>query len=119
MSKDFISFTNEEITMPKKVSKNSGNTTYEQQVLDDEDTGMMIKRIRYPKNTITDWHTHNCAHGMYVISGELYTSEGTFGAGSFVWFKEGMKAFHGGKDQDADCLFITNKPFDIHYLNKK
>ncbi|MCC8060315.1 MAG: cupin domain-containing protein [Clostridiales bacterium] len=102
----------------RKISKNTGNITYERQLLDDEDTGMMIKLIRYPKGTVTPLHDHNCAHGMYVIKGTLYTDRGNFEAGSFVWFKEGGTMIHGGKDEDVECLFITNKPFDIRYMEK-
>ena len=115
---DAITFHKDDIDMPahKKISSNSGNLTYEQYLLHDEDTGMMIKQIIYPKGNITPWHTHNCAHGMYVIRGTLHTNLGDFEAGSFVWWKEGSVGFHGGKDEDAECLFITNKPFNINYL---
>lgn len=99
------------------VSKNTGNLTYELPFLNDGDTGMMIKLIRYPKGNVTPAHNHNCAHGMYVIKGTLYTDSGNFGPGSFVWFPEGDVMTHGGKDEDVECLFITNKAFDINYLH--
>ena len=101
----------------KHVSKNSGNVTYERPLVNDEDTGMMVKLIRYPKGAITPPHDHHCAHGMYVLSGTLHTDRGDFEPGSFVWFKEGCKMTHGGKDEDVECLFITNKVFDINYLD--
>jgi anti-sigma factor ChrR (cupin superfamily) len=103
----------------KHVSKNSGNVTYERPLVNDEDTGMMVKLIRYPKGAITPLHDHHCAHGMYVLSGTLHTDQGDFEPGSFVWFKEGCKMTHGGKDEDVECLFITNKVFDINYLDLK
>ena len=113
-----IVFKSEEINVRKHehVSKNTGNVMYEQYLLNDEDTKMMIKQILYPKGIITPWHTHDCAHGMYVLEGVLHTNLGDFDKGSFVWFKEGSKAFHGGKDEDVEVLFITNKEFNIHYL---
>ena len=113
-----ITFRKEDIDLAshRRVSGNTGNLSYEQYLLNDEDTGMMIKQIIYPKGSITPWHTHDCAHGMYVIRGTLHTNLGDFKEGSFVWFKEGSRAFHGGKDEDVECLFITNKPFNINYL---
>ena len=74
---DDIIFKSEEINVREHehVSKNTGNVMYEQYLLNDEDTKMMIKQILYPKGTITPWHTHDCAHGMYVLEGcLLYTS---------------------------------------------
>ena len=45
------------------------------------------------------------------------THKGTFGPGSFVWFPEGEAMEHGAKAEgDVIALFITNKPFDIHYV---
>lgn len=118
MEKEFISVHSDEMKLEdyKHISKNSGNETYERPLLNDEDTGMTIKLIRYPKGNVTPLHDHHCAHGMYVLKGTLHTDRGDFEAGSFVWFKEGSQATHGGLDEDVECLFITNKPFDIHYL---
>jgi quercetin dioxygenase-like cupin family protein len=83
----------------------------------DPDTGMSCLLIKYEAGFINPWHTHNCAHGIYVISGTLRSHKGEFPAGSFVWFPEGMEMYHGATD-DADCvlLFVTNKPFDIHFM---
>lgn len=100
----------------KHVSRNTGNVTYEQYLLRDGDTGMSVKLIRYPKGSVTPPHTHHCAHGMYVLKGTLHTDKGDFGPGSFVWFSEGSVMTHGGLDGDVECLFITNKAFDIQYL---
>ncbi len=100
----------------KHISKTTGKASYQQVLVEDEDTKMLVKQIIYPKGCITPWHTHNCAHGIYVLRGMLHTNLGDFDKGSFVWFKEGSKAFHGGKDEDVEVLFITNKKFDINYL---
>jgi len=82
----------------------------------DPDTGMSCMLLRYDAGFINPWHTHNCAHGMYVLEGTLVTHEGSFGAGSFVWFPEGETMEHGAAaEQDVIVLFITNKPFEIHY----
>jgi hypothetical protein len=53
---------------------------------------------------------------MYVLEGTLLTHAGQFGPGSFVWFPEGLAMEHGATpDRDVIVLFITNKPFEIHY----
>ena len=82
----------------------------------DPDTGMSCMLLRYDAGFINPWHTHGCAHGMYVLSGTLRTHKGDYGPGSFVWFPEGMTMYHGATE-DSDCLmlFITNKPFNIRY----
>ena len=100
----------------KHVSKNTGNVTYEQYFVNDPDTGASVKYIRYPRGTVTPLHDHQCAHGMYVIAGTLVTDHGSFEPGSFVWFNAGEVMTHGaGDDGDCDCLFITNRAFDIRY----
>ena len=99
------------------ISKNSGNRTFERTLHDDEDTGMMVRLITYPKGAVTPRHDHNCAHGMYVLKGTLRTNLGDFGPGSFVWFEEGEEMFHGAADDEAvETIFITNKAFDITYV---
>lgn len=80
------------------------------------DTGVTIWKLRYPAGFTTVEHWHKCAHGMYVLEGNLVTSAGEFGPGSFVWFPEGCVMFHGARaDNDVIVLFITNKAFDIHF----
>jgi len=118
MNEDVITIHSRDIKLGdhKHISKNTGNITYEQYLLNDEDTGMIIKMIRYPKGSITPLHNHHCGHGIYVLKGTLHTDKGDFEQGSFVWFKEGSAMTHGGKEEDVECLFITNKKFDIHYL---
>jgi len=85
-------------------------------LLNDSETGMSILKMKYDAGFMNPWHTHNCAHGMYVLDGMLSTSKGDFGPGEFVWFSEGERMFHGATDDnEVSFLFITNKPFDIHY----
>lgn len=82
----------------------------------DPDTGMSVQKIRYAAGFTNVWHRHNCAHGIYVLDGILKTHAGSYGPGSFLWFPEGMWMEHGATDDnDVTVLFITNKPFDIHY----
>jgi anti-sigma factor ChrR (cupin superfamily) len=89
-------------------------------LIDDPDTGMQVFKMVYRAGFTNPWHTHPCAHGIYVLDGTLSTHRGTFGAGSFVWFPEGGIMEHGATE-DGDCtfLFITNKPFDIQYPSKE
>jgi quercetin dioxygenase-like cupin family protein len=88
------------------------------QLIRDPDTGMSVMKMTYFAGFTNEWHTHNCAHGMYVLDGILKTHAGEFGPGSFVWFPEGMKMEHGAtQNNDVTFLFIANKPLDIHYLN--
>ena len=106
-------------TMPweERYQEFLGKSNFRKQLLQDPDTGMEIKLLRYPAGFITTWHTHHCAHGMYVLEGTLVTHAGTFGPGGFVWFPEGMLMEHGATaETDVVMLFITNKKFDIHFL---
>ncbi len=91
-------------------------SSYMKLLHEDADTGMSVRLNFYPKGYVTKWHTHPCAHGMYVLEGILKTHEGVYGPGSFVWFPEGIVAEHGATaETDVLTLFITNKRFDIQY----
>ena len=82
----------------------------------DPDTGMQVMKMIYRAGFTNPWHTHDCAHGIYVLDGTLTTHRGNYGPGSFVWFPEGGSMHHGASaEQDCTFLFITNKPFTIHY----
>jgi quercetin dioxygenase-like cupin family protein len=94
-----------------------GHVMSKKTLFSDPDTGMSINIVRYPAGAVTPEHTHNCAHGMYVIDGTLVTHSGRFGPGSLVWFDEGSVMQHGASaESQVTVLFITNKPFNINYL---
>jgi quercetin dioxygenase-like cupin family protein len=96
-----------------------GKMIYRKQLLVDLDTGMEIRLVRYNAGVLNTWHTHPCAHGLYVLEGTLVTHEGNYGPGSFVWFPEGLLMQHGATvDEDVTVLFITNKPFEIYYQHR-
>ena len=96
-----------------------GRSNFRKLLLQDADTGMEIRLLRYPAGFTATWHTHPCAHGMYVLEGTLVTHQGTFGPGGFVWFPEGMVMQHGAPaDSDVVMLFITNKKFAIHFVQE-
>lgn len=89
---------------------------YEQMLLDDPDTGMTIVKIIYPKGFTVPLHTHKCGHGYYILKGTLVTSEGSYGPGSFVWFKEGAQMVHGAGDEDVEAIAFANKPFELSFV---
>ncbi|KAA1380255.1 cupin domain-containing protein [Aeromicrobium fastidiosum] len=87
-------------------------------LIDDPDTGMSVIKIVYPAGHVTTWHTHPCAHGIYVLEGILMTHDGEYGPGSFVWFPEGGKMQHGATPTESvTFLFIVNKPFAIDFCD--
>jgi quercetin dioxygenase-like cupin family protein len=93
-----------------------GRSLYRKNLMVDPDTGMEVRLVRYPAGIVNPLHTHPCAHGMYVLEGTLVTHEGQYGPGYFVWFPEGCAMEHGATaERDVTVLFITNKPFEIHY----
>lgn len=96
----------------------NGMSDFGKYFFDDDESGVTIKLNTYPKNWMTNWHTHNCSHGIYMLSGILRTSSGTFGPGSFIWWPEGIVAEHGATQfTDASFLFITNKKFDLTWID--
>ena len=94
----------------------TGDPVFRKNLYTDPDTGMEVRLVRYPAGVVNPLHTHPCAHGMYVLEGTLVTHEGRYGPGTFVWFPEGLAMEHGATaEADVVVLFITNKPFEIHY----
>ncbi len=93
-----------------------GRSLYRKFLIDDPETGMGVRLVRYPAGVLNPWHTHPCAHGMYVLEGVLVTHMGKHGPGTFIWSPEGNLMQHGASaETDVSVLFITNKPFDITY----
>jgi quercetin dioxygenase-like cupin family protein len=108
------------IPWEERINEKTGLKMLGKKLHSDLDTGMMINYYYYPAGVVTPWHVHNCAHGMYVLEGTLYTHDGSYGPGSFVWFPEGTVAEHGAiADGGVTVLFITNKEFNITYLGKE
>lgn len=84
-----------------------------------EGDGIDVFCVKYPKGYTTVWHTHPCAHGIYVLEGTLKTHEGLYGPGSFVWLPEGLLMEHGATEkEDVTFLFICNKAFGIDYAGQ-
>ncbi len=100
----------------ERFNEKLGRALFRKNLIIDPDTGMEVRLVRYPSGVVNPRHTHPCAHGMYVLEGQLFTHAGVYGPGSFVWFPEGSVMEHGSANgQDVTVLFITNKPFHIHY----
>jgi quercetin dioxygenase-like cupin family protein len=86
-------------------------------LIEDPETGVEIRIVRYPAGVVNSRHVHSCAHGMYVLEGTLVTQAGSFGPGNFIWFPAGLEMEHGvTAENDVVVLFITNRKFDIHHL---
>jgi quercetin dioxygenase-like cupin family protein len=93
-----------------------GRNLYRKNLLEDAETGMTVRLVRYPAGFVNPRHTHPCGHGMYVLEGTLATHAGKYGPGSFIWFPEGSVMEHGATaESDVTVLFITNKHFEIDY----
>ena len=93
-----------------------GKALFAKAFLEDPDTGVTVRMVKYPAGFMNAWHTHPCAHGMFVLEGTLVTHKGNFAPGNFVWFPQGMRMEHGAtQTEDVTVLFITNKKFEIWY----
>ena len=76
--------------------------------------GIYVSLLRYPAGVINPNHIHPHPPGFYVLQGELVTSRGTFGPGTFVWFPAGEVIRHGaGAKEDMVALFVSGAPFKI------
>jgi quercetin dioxygenase-like cupin family protein len=114
---NMIAIDTDALPWQERLNEKTSRALYRKPLLQDPDTGMEILVLRYPAGVTIPWHTHPCAHGMYVLEGTLVTHAGSFGPGSFVWFPEGMEMSHGATaENDVTMLFITNKLMAINYL---
>lgn len=97
-----------------------GGGHLDKKMVTDDRTKMIVNVSYYPKGYTMGWHTHSCAHGMYVIKGEMQTNLGIVKEGEFVWFPENTEMDHGATAlSDCTFLFVTNAPFDITPVEKK
>lgn len=114
---EFIALDSKELPWEPRWNEALQKTLFRKNLVTDSDTGMEVRIVKYPAGVINKLHTHPCAHGMYVLEGTLVTNKGSYGPGHFVWFPEGEVMEHGATaEEDVVVLFITNKPFEIHYL---
>jgi quercetin dioxygenase-like cupin family protein len=100
----------------ERFNEQVGRPLYRKDLIVDPETGMEVRLVRYPAGFLNPRHSHPCAHGLYVLEGTLVTHAGQYGPGHFLWFPEGMVMEHGATPEaEVTVLFITNKPFAIHY----
>ena len=93
-----------------------GRTIIHRDLATDPDTGMVVQHAIYEKGICPPKHRHTCGHGMYVLSGTLYTDSGLLGPGSFIWWPAGTWMVHGATASEyVEVLFITNGPFDLEF----
>jgi quercetin dioxygenase-like cupin family protein len=101
----------------ERFNERIGRALFRKNLVEDADTGMEIRLVRYPAGVVNPKHTHPCAHGMYVLEGTLVTHAGSYPPGTFVWFPEGLVMEHGASaERDVTVLFVTNRRFAIDYV---
>jgi len=114
--KTLIAIDTNSMAWEERFNEKLGRALYRKNLMEDPETGMEVRLVRYPAGVINPRHTHPCAHGMFVLEGTLATHSGSYGPGSFVWFPEGTTMEHGATGGgDTTVLFITNKRFEINY----
>jgi quercetin dioxygenase-like cupin family protein len=116
MDQTLIAIDTRHIPWEERFNEKLGRALFRKNLIEDPETGMEVRLVRYPAGVVNPLHTHPCAHGMYVLEGTLQTHQGAYGPGTFVWFPEGLPMEHGATaEADVTVLFITNKKFEIHY----
>ncbi len=116
MNQKMIAIDSNALPWEERFNERIGRALFRKSLIADPETGMEIRLVRYPAGVVNPRHTHPCAHGMFVLEGTLITHQGEYGPGNFVWFPEGAVMEHGATAEgDVTVLFITNKPFEIHY----
>ena len=85
--------------------------------MNDPETGMVVRLLKYPAGALSPEHIHPCGHGLYVLQGTLETNKGTFPPHTFVWFPEGEPAKHGASAEgEVLVLLMSNKPFTFVHV---
>jgi len=77
---------------------------------------MEVRLVRYPRGVINVRHTHPCVPWHVCAGRNLGNERRPPRPRLLLWFPEGAVMEHGASaDGDVTVLFITNKPFAIHY----
>jgi ChrR Cupin-like domain len=77
----------------------------------------MVVKMVYRAGFINPWHSHSCAHGIYVLEGTLDTHQGQFPAGSFVWFPKAESCSTARRRMRiAPSCSSPTSPLDIHFV---
>ena len=81
----------------------------------DPDTGMEVRLVRYPAGVINVRHTHPAPTACMYWK-DAGHARGPAWSGLLRLVSEGTVMEHGASAEgDVTVLFITNKPFEIHY----
>ncbi|MCC6093410.1 MAG: hypothetical protein LIV24_00035 [Eubacterium sp.] len=81
--------------------------------------GAVLWFSHYPEGYWKPEHKHNCAHGIYVIDGELKMGDAIYKPETFIWNPAGYPCGHGAAPgKDCRFLFVANRPFDIEFLDQ-
>ncbi|MGN0363991.1 MAG: cupin domain-containing protein [Bilifractor sp.] len=81
--------------------------------------GAVLWFSHYPKGYWKPDHRHNCAHGIYVIDGELQMGDTIYKPETFIWNPAGYPCGHGAAPgKECRFLFVANRPFDIEFLDQ-
>jgi quercetin dioxygenase-like cupin family protein len=117
LSDKFFAVDASEQPWEERYNEKVGRTMFRKELCIDVETGAEIRLVRYPAGFVNPRHTHPCGHGLFVLEGTLVTHKGSFPPGTFVWFPEGEVMEHGATtESDVTVLFITNKRFQIDYI---
>ena len=100
----------------ERFNEKIGRALYRKNLIEDAETGMEIRLVRYPAGVINPrTHSPVCPWDVCVRR-NLGHSFRKLWTGSFVWFPEGTTMEHGASASgDTTVVFITNKRFEIHY----
>jgi quercetin dioxygenase-like cupin family protein len=79
VNRDLIVVDANAMVWEERFNEKIGRALYRKNLIEDPDTGMEIRLVRYPAGVINPLHTHPCAHGMFVLEGTLVTHDGTYG----------------------------------------
>ncbi len=90
-------------------------------ILKAEDYGIKFQLSTYSHNLEHEWHTHECAHGMYILDGQLEMrledSIHVYKPGDFVCIKQNTPMSHTYYKQPVTLLLITNGLFDYTVID--
>ncbi len=103
-----------------RMASTSGKLFGKKALHKDEETGMEINYMCYPKGFTTEAHSHPCGQGFYILQGQFESNGDLYGPGTVIWYPEGSIAQHGATAyEDCICLQINNKPIGMHYMRKE
>ena len=87
--------------------------------LEDPETGVTVRLVKYPAGFTNSWHTHPCAMACSCRKSRLSPIKATSKAAILLGFPKRMTMEHAATQQeDVTVFFITNKKFEAHYIGR-